>query len=193
MAAAKPISLREYARLRGVSAEAVSKAVTAGRLRESVVQVGGKPKIGDVELADREWGANTRPRADMPLPPKRGARPTEDGDEALPEGVPSYNVSRAVREFHASRRECALADGAEIDVAEKKGELVSVPEARDYVTKKFAAVKTRILGVPSRMAQRLPELAAEVVPVVEELLREALEELAAEDGGDAEGEDEAAA
>src|SRR5678815_1744439 len=81
-----------------------------------------------------------------------------------------------------ARREAALADLAELDVAERRGELISVEQARADVLDRFTTVRTRILGVPSRVAQRLPGLAAEVVPVVDELLREALSELADGDG-----------
>lgn len=48
---------------------------------------------------------------------------------------------------------------------------------------KYTVVKTRILGVPARAAQRAPHVAAEVVPLIDDLLREALEELANDDGG----------
>lgn len=192
MAEAKPTSLREYARHRGVSAEAVRKAIASGRLRDSVVRVDGVPKIADVDLADREWAAGTRPRVDHE--PARAPAALEHGAPPGLEGrTPDYNDSRALREMHAARREAALADLAEIEVAEKRGELVSVDEARADVINKFTIVKTKILGVPTRIAQRLPSLAAEVVPVVEELLREALEELAAEpDDGAEEEETEAA-
>jgi hypothetical protein len=73
------MSLSAYARRRGVSVEAVSKAVERGRLRGSIVMVDGKPKIGDAELADHEWQANTRPRIDQPpptLPPKTTTKTT---------------------------------------------------------------------------------------------------------------------
>lgn len=182
----KPTSLRAYARRRGVSAEAVSKAVESGRLRASVVTVGGQPKIGDVDLADREWQANTRPRIDHAPPPTITVIPPVDQE------VPDYNVSRALREAAAARREAALADMAEIEVAELRGELVNVAEARADVIAKFTVVKTKLLGIPARLAQRLPELAAEVVPVADELLREALEELAA-DADSADGEEDEAA
>lgn len=185
MANAKPTSLRAYAKRRGVSAEAVSKAITAGRLRDSVMMVDGAPKIGDVELADREWEANTRPRIDQPRP---ALAPAEEPTEIA--GVPDYNKSRALREAAAARRENALADLAEIEVEEKRGELVSVDEARSYIIERFAVVKTKLLGVPTRVAQRLPNLASEVEPVVDQYIREVLEELAAEpDDGDGEGEE----
>lgn len=192
--ALKPLSLRAYAKRRGVSAEAVSKAVGAGRLHDAVIHVDGQPKIADVELADREWEANTRPRVDQPpaaaAPPRKAERRTEG--VAIGADVPDYFVSRALREAAAARREAAQADLAEIDVAERRGELVPVAEARADVIDKFTVVKTRILGVPSRLAQRLPHLANDVVPIADELLREALEELAAEDPeDDGSGKDDA--
>lgn len=171
------ISLRAYARHRGVSPEAVSKAVKGGRIKEAVVFVRGAPKISDVEIADREWEANTRPSAASPAP------------LPLPDDVPNYNVSRALREAAAARRENALADLAEIEVAEKLEEVVPVEEARAHILDKFTIVKTRILGVPTLVAQRLPHLAEEVVPLLTELLREVLEELAAETDGDGEEEE----
>lgn len=54
-----PIRISQYAKLRGVSAEAVRKAVISKRLSACVVMVNGKPWIGDVILANREWELNT--------------------------------------------------------------------------------------------------------------------------------------
>jgi hypothetical protein len=178
-----PLSLSAYAKRRGVSHVAVSKAIAAGRLTASVVRDDrGAPKIADPELADREWAANTRPRIDHPAaadlagePPAPAPRVARPPAGAPRPDVPDYNESRA-------RRESALADMAEIEVAERRGDLVSVDEARADVVSRFTVVRTRLLGVPSRVAQRLPHLAGEVVPIIDELLREALEELAI-DGG----------
>lgn len=75
MAKTKPLSFLAYAKRRGVSSEAVRKAHSDGRLRESVVMVNGKPKIRDPEVADREWDANTRPRADRPAAGRRPQSP----------------------------------------------------------------------------------------------------------------------
>jgi hypothetical protein len=173
----KPMSLRAYAERRGVSTVAVSKAITAGRLRDSVVTIDGQPKISDAELADREWQANTRMRVEQP-PPHQHERPAVDEPAVTPTDVPDYNVSRALREAAAARREAAQADLAEIEVAQRRGELVLVDQARADVIDKFTTVKTRLLGVPSRIAQRFPRFALELVPVLDDLLREALEELA---------------
>lgn len=183
----EPLSLTAYAKRRGISVVAVSKAVAAGRLSACIVRDDrGAPKIGDVELADAEWTANTRPRIDHPLEePAADEQPKEPKAElAKSLEVPDYSVSRALREAAAARRESALADIAELDALERKGELVSADEARSEVIDRYTLVKTRLLGVPSRVAQRLPELATTIVPVIDECLREALEELAVD--GDAE-------
>ena len=168
------MSLASYAKRRGVSTAAVSKAVATGRLTDSVVRDPlGAPKIGDPDLADIEWCANTRPRSDHP-----STAPVRPADR----DVPDYMVSRARREAAAARREVAQAEMAEIELAERKASLVPIADARANMIDKFTLVKTRILGVPARVAQRMPHVAAEAVPVIDELLREALEELAAQDG-----------
>jgi hypothetical protein len=207
----KPLSLRAYAKRVGVSVEAVSKAVTSGRLSGSVVRdERGAPKIGDVELADREWAANTRPRVDYPpvappadtgaAPPpirKPAAEPSARARQAAPGqaapagDVPDYNVSRAVREAHAARREKAMADKAELEVAEMRGDLVAVDVARADVLDIFMRLRAKLLALPSRTAQRLPSLAHQIVPVLEELVREALVELDEEDDDEETGDEEA--
>lgn len=160
-AAASPMSLRAYARRRGVSPEAVSKAVSTGRLSESVVTVDGAPKIADPELADREWEASTRSQVASPAPA----------------GAADYHASRALREAAAARREIAQAELAELDLAERRRQIVDAEQARVDVINAFSNVKTRMLAVPSRVAQRFPDLASNVVPLVDELIREALAEL----------------
>lgn len=167
---AEPLAQRAYAKRRGVSGEAVSKAIAEGRLRDSIVMVDGRAKIADPELADREWEANTRPRSDEPR-------------AALPRDLPEYYVFRSQREGSAARRESAQADLAELELARKRGQLIDADDARADVLAAYSLVKTRLLGVPSLVAQRLPHLAGEVEPVVDELIRAALEELSAGDGG----------
>lgn len=166
-------TLTEYAKRRGVSKAAVSKAIATGRLTKSVARnKRGQPSIADQDLADREWDANTR-----------GSE--EDGE--LPPGIPKLNVSRAIREHHAARREAALADSAEDERDFAREELVPTEEARAFVIDRFTVVKTKLTGVPTRLSQRLPELAEKVTPVLDQLIREALEELAVdfdEDGDD---------
>jgi phage terminase Nu1 subunit (DNA packaging protein) len=164
--APKPMSLRQYAKRRTppVSPEAVSKAITDGRLVKSVVRdERGAPKISDAELADQEWAANTR------IPP---VAPDEAQTAAL-------LASRTTREAAEARRASAQAELAEIELEEKRGQLIDRDEARGDVIKAFSLVKTKLLAIPSQVGQELPELADQVVPLVEKLIREALDELVA--------------
>lgn len=201
------ITLTAYAALRGVSVKAISKAVATGRLSASVARDRhGAPKIADPELADKEWAENTRTRIDRPPPIRQGtpaglsgvdnsskvdayagSSPVPDTEMHAPrrrraelpdsDGIPDYNTSRAIKEAASARKEAAAADMAELDLAERRGELVPADQARAEVIERYTLTKTKLLGVPSRIAQRLPHLAAEVVPVADELIRETLEEL----------------
>jgi phage terminase Nu1 subunit (DNA packaging protein) len=182
------MTLTAYAARRGVSPKAVSKAIAAGRLSASVTRdQHGAPKIADPDLADREWEANTRARVEYTAPEhgqvvEQHQQP-EDRRPAMRSAasheMAEYYAHRSAREGEAARRERLQADLAEFTLAERRGELIPVAQARRDVMERYTTVKTRLLGVPRRLAQQLPHLAAEVVPVVDALLREALEELAA--------------
>lgn len=192
---ADPLTLTAYAARRGVSTVAVSKAVRTGRLSASVVRdERGQPKIADPELADREWTSNTRQRADLPprasepasssraaAPAPRQSEPIaaveRPRSDAPPGDFPPYNVSQAIRAHHQARREAAMADMAELELAELRGELVDAKEADAGYEEHVARAKTRLLGVPAQLGQRMPDIALRVVPVAKELIREALEEL----------------
>ncbi len=184
------MTLSAYASRRGVSPKAVSKAVAAGRLSASVTRdQHGAPKIADPDLADREWEANTRARVEYVAPAR--ANPVAELEQqedrlvaarAAPPAAQSpelaaYYAHRSARESEAARRERLQADLAEFTLAERRGELIPKAQARRDVEERYTSVKTRLLGVPRLVAQQLPHLAAEVVPVVDALLREALEEL----------------
>lgn len=174
----EPLSVAAYAKRCGVTHRAIQKAIEVGRLSKSLVRVKGKAKIADPDLADRELAETGRPRAD-----REESSAMLAGDDAAT--VANYYVSRALREAAMARKEAALADMAELDVLERKGELVPVADARAQVVDKFTVVKTKILSVPSRLAQRLPHVSADDVRVIEDLIREALEELSDGDGDSA--------
>lgn len=196
------MSLTAYAKRRGVSAVAVSKAVATDRLVQSVGRNDrGQPVILDPELADREWTANTRRRADQsealrsprsPDPPRLEEMPSAaaayPSAAPAPAAAPPFHVSRDLRAAAAARREAAAADLAELELAAKRGEVVDAARARADVIERYTTIKTRLLAIPSALGQRLPALAAQVVPAADELVRAALLELATgkiADDGDA--------
>lgn len=158
------MGLREYARhrkaagLAGGTLRAVQVAIRDGRLSKSLTR--DRKRIASAAAADREWEATTQ--ADrVPL----------SGPTAPAEPPPSLMESRA-------RREAAEAELAEIELAEKRRELVPAKDVESRLVNVFAQCKTKLLGVPSRARQRDPALTGEQVSLIEALIREALEELA---------------
>lgn len=206
--AAAHMSLRAYAKRRGCSAMAVSKAVKTGRLKASVVYDDqGDPKIRDPALADKEWEATTdhsrapgyvkeRAAAAKKKPPRaagRAAEPLEAGDpppppadvlgQDSPEGVSLAEASAAEKFWKAKL--------AEQDYRERTGELVEAKLVTRKLVDVFTLCRAKLLVVPTRARQALPHLTVADVGTIETLIREALEELAAS-GGDPAADEEAA-
>jgi phage terminase Nu1 subunit (DNA packaging protein) len=154
-----PVSLRHYAKIRGVSHTAVIQAKKHGRLKKCLTDGG---KIRSVEEADAEWKATTHSDR-VPLGgPTAPQRPTDDAD---------FSEARA-------RLELAKAQLAEFEVAKRRGELIAVAELEARLVTLFASCKTKLLGIPSRARQADPTLSSVQVAIVESLVREALEDLA---------------
>ena len=147
----KPLSLSAYARHRGCRLNAVQEAIAAGRLRKSLTRDG---KIRDAEAADAEWEATTH--SEM--------RPGRGGEPDLAE----------VR----LRHEQAKASLAELELAKMRGEVVLAADVESRLVDVFAACKTKLLAVPARARQQDPGLSASQLGLFEELIREALSDLA---------------
>ena len=168
--------MREYARRRGVAVSAVSKAVKSKR----IALVRGKI---DPVKADKQWGANTQPgqravniRRVPPsaAPPPAAADPSQTRD--IPEPQPNtYADARAKREQLHLKSE-------QMDFDLKMGSLVSSSEIREKIAKLHTEAKTRLLGVASKCKARIPQLSAIDVSIIEDLIREALGEIASGNG-----------
>jgi len=179
----KPVSLRGYAMHRGCTHEAVRKAISQGRLKNSIVTVNGKPKITDVGAADAEWSATTRPSAaDDPSWPEAMA------DKALPVRTIEPTTARPApppRAESLARLEAAKAELAEIELKVKRGEYAPTAELRDEICRLAHETKTKLLAVPSKLKQRRPEVSRDAIREVDDLIREALTSIA--DAGAAAG------
>lgn len=164
--------MREYARMRGVSDVAVGKAVKTGRIK----RVRGKI---DPAKADAQWAANTQPgqrAVNARRRPPKTVAPAAAADPRQPRDAPdpqpnSYATARA-------RREESLAKIAEMEYEQKMGTLVNAAEIREKLSKLHTEAKTRLLGVASKCKARLPQLSAIDVSIIEDLIREALGEIA---------------
>lgn len=157
-AKAKPIieglcSLSDYARERGCSVTAIRLAIQDGRVE--VVRRDAQKVYIDPRQADRDW-----PREDVA--PKNPGGSTLNGERTLKE--------KTIRELK------------EIDLAEKRKELVSAAQVKKDFFEIARKVRDNLLNIPGRIA---PEIAAEVDPhrceiLLDKEIREVLEGLAYE-------------
>jgi hypothetical protein len=184
---------------------AVSKAIKSGRLKASIVRDHlGKPKIADPELADREWASGTdlsrapgyvkerasarargRPEASTATTPPPRAPPPPPGDRELAGEPLDLNLGE-----ETAREKFWKANLAELDFRKRSGELVEAKELEGKLVDLFAGCKNKLLGVPSRARQQDPALTPAQLALVDALIREALEDLAAEgEAAEAEAQD----
>ncbi len=174
----KPV---QFARLMDVSAAAISKGCASGRLTPRSVRRSARGRVIDIDpiLGAEEWERNrTRlapaevngPRASAPPAPQAPQAP-EDDEEA-----PTLLEAR-------TRREAALAEIAELEAGKLRGALVSVAEVKAEWTKHLIAARNKILGLPTRIRQRLQHLSHADVATIDQLVRETLVDLAHEPEG----------
>jgi phage terminase Nu1 subunit (DNA packaging protein) len=156
------ITKAEAARIIGVTNQAVAQAISAGRIE--TVEREGRQWIERDGLEQR-WQENSRKR----MPNIRQHRP---GRTAPPvSDVPDYNESRA-------RTEWLKAELMELERAEKEAELVRAEDVAKKWAEVVAITRTKIMAVPSKAKQRIPEIPADAFVALEEIVREALEDLA---------------
>ena len=161
---AKPLGLRAYARhrkeagLAGGTLNAVQTAIKSGRLSKSLTR--DRKQIASAAAADVEWDAATHvDRIPLTGPTATGTQP------------PDLTESRA-------RREAAEAALAELELAEKRRELVLAKDVESKLVNVIAHCKTKLLGVSPRARQRDPSLTGPQIELFENLIREALDDLA---------------
>ena len=158
------VSIRQYAKHRGISHTAVQKAIKQGRIQSTP-----EGKI-DVDLADREWDRNTTP-ASKPMP-AAAPRQAESATST------TYAHSRAVRESYLARL-------AKIEFEERSGKLISRDEVTVAAFTNSRTIRDNLLNIPDRIAALL---AAENDPVqthriLSDEIRRALSELSSEVSG----------
>ena len=171
------ISIRAYAQQRGVSHEAVRKAITSGRIQ--------KEPDGSIDpiKADAQWDRHTRTA--QPTTPKAStSRPS--ASPAPPSQMPSasddtrgvdYHKARAVRETYSARL-------AKLEFEERTGKLISKDQVDIKYFQLARQLRDRMQQIPRKVA---PEIVALVVAdpdvrgvtdILDVAIREALEDLA---------------
>lgn len=191
----------EYARHRGVTPNAVAKAEEDGRIAAAVKR-GSEPErafIGiDWRLADELWAKATDPaqalRSGTVLAAPGGNAPSanesapaeEKKDEPAAQAAATpkdhgYYEARATREKYQAKQ-------AELDYLQAIGKLVPADELREASTRRYRAMRDKLLSIPDRVAAILAAekdparvhaaLQAEIKAVLHELSDDARAEIA---------------
>jgi hypothetical protein len=148
------VSLREFGRMRGVSGEAVRKAIASGRLVKSVVHdEKGRPKI-DPAIAATEWAQSTHPthggkRAEAPAPEiEAPSTPPADDRGAGGGAAATFAQSRAIKEAYLARL-------AKLEYEEKSAVLVKADAVKKEAFRVARMVRDGLLNIPDRVSAEL--------------------------------------
>lgn len=178
-------SVPEYASHRGVSPQAVRKAIKDGRLRKSVGKAGRQVSI-DIDLADREWAINTQGTMARPADVINAGKAAAQGKPFKPSGQGqsmavevNYSRARAIREQFAAKM-------AELEYREKAEQLCRVDEVRTATFKTIRLFRDAVQNIPIRVVNELaaivgdvpPEKRHEMMMVMQREINRALEQMA---------------
>ena len=168
------ITVAEFAKIKGVSATAVHKAIASGRLVNCLISDPRykKPRIDPV-VAAQEWEKNTdhnkrhtgkdlRPRPERAEPLERA--PHNPGGQVAP-------TAKQIMDNYKARL-------LKLDYDRRAGLLIEADKVKSEWFKIVTEAKTKILGLPAKAKANLPHLSPADIAVIDRLCREALEDLA---------------
>jgi hypothetical protein len=168
------ITPAEYSRRRGVSKEAVSKAIEKGRITTIPGENGRK--LIDPEVADIQWAKNTDPlqsqRANAPKG-ERGQQPAAGGSGDGGDSGSAYWDARTLRE----QSEAAIAD---MKRRQMEGDLVERKRVEEASMRIGRMLRDAVLGVPTKLAPEVSHLtdAWEIEQRLSAALRQVLDDVA---------------
>ena len=136
-----PLSVRAYARRRGVTHTAVQRAIADRRLVRSLVQQGGEAPQVLASIADVEWNERTSPAH------SRAAPPTASGHDRF--GAPDdYRRSLVIEKVVRTKL-------AQVRLDEQQGRLIDAAEAGRVQFEIARLVRNQIFELPDRLADEL--------------------------------------
>lgn len=215
------VNAAELARIRGVSAMAVSKALKAGRITPESRDERGRA-LFDPEKVAQQWQVNSNPGKVRDH--KKGGRPRKDGTPARqnPHVEPTTNPHHPDRpmahggalQTGGGLRGPRAPDGddnpttyneaaalekhykaqlARLEYEQKIGTLVPIESVAAEVEREYTRVRARLLAIPSKLAPdvALTDDVAQCRAVIEAAITDALNELAADAAVNGAGDDDA--
>jgi hypothetical protein len=138
------ISLRAYAKHRGVTLKAVQKAIESGRILPNA-----DGKI-DPERADADWARNTGPKVRRTSGPAAPAPPR--AEQARPEPASGGGLDYAMARAIIANYEARL---VKLDYEERIKKLVKADEVSIAAFNLFRMFRDRLLNMPDRVVGAL--------------------------------------
>ena len=159
------LSIRAYAKHRGVTESAVRKAINQGRISK------GKNGKINPRTADNEWDKNTDPAQIKRTTP---AEKPDYSQNSAPNNLsgPSYQQSRAIKEAYGAKL-------LRLQFEKESKKLISVDDVKVAAFNAARMTRDRILNIPDRV---IPQLVGktnifEMKEILKTELVKALEEL----------------
>ena len=157
------ISRKEAAKQLGVTLQSVYMSIKRGKLT-AMEDAQGNILINSDTMWDELKRKSSGPRVEkVGSGRKRNSKTYES--------IPEYDESRA-------RTEHLRAELLELERKQKEEDLVSMDEVRTSWENIIATARTKLLGVPTKAKQRIPDLDTNAMAHLDDIIREALEELA---------------
>ena len=174
----------------GISRTQAHRMVRDGRLADVLrgknaagrwlVETGGDLTAFRALIASRiqcRYGAQRKTAHFKPSPAADKGTPVGDQEVAAPPAgagddsdPPDYNLSRA-------RSEYERANLLELERRQKEALLVPLEQVTKAWANSVSIARTKLLGVPTRLRQRIPHLTLEEIAMADELIRESLQEV----------------
>tara|TARA_Y100001935_G_C17193254_1_gene451203 strand:+ start:160 stop:669 length:510 start_codon:yes stop_codon:yes gene_type:complete len=165
------ITRKEAAEQMGVTIHAVYMAIKQGRLT-AITDNQGKVVINSDTMYD-EWTGKSAFRKMKNIQASTIKKPvTKRKISKTNESIPEYEESKA-------RTEHLKAELLELERQQKEQSLVPVEEVNLKWQSIITNTRNKMLGVASKAQQRLPDLDVSAVNCIDDIVREALEELSA--------------
>jgi len=144
----------DYAQHRGVSKQAVYKAIAEGRIQLVQGRI-------DLTTADREWAENSAPAGAVP-----------DGEPAGAGAGSSYNRARTAWQVYRAQI-------AKLDYEQRSGRLVDAEAVRTAAFEEARRTREKVMALPARISPQLAQKTrAECARILTLELRRLLDELA---------------
>lgn len=148
----------DYARHRGVTFQAVYKAIKSGRIRSTEFN---QTTYVEVESADKDWNNNTKsqhvPEKQSLEPGSMGTNDEEDDPEQIEidaDGIDGKNASEN-RRIAEAKKAVWDARQAELDFLKESGELVEMKTIKKEAFELARIVRDAILNIPDRISAEL--------------------------------------